>query len=154
MKNMQNNGKIVAGLIVLVLIAGSFYAGIRYDQSKSAGSTNQSSRGGQSSGQRNLRTNNGGGAVSGSVISVDDKSVTVKLRNGGSQIVLLSGTTQILKSVAGALSDLSKDLNVTVVGRTNPDGSITAESVQIRPSGIMGVYNSRDRSTQSQTNGQ
>ena len=38
-----------------------------------------------------------------------------------------------MKSTSGSLSDLSKGENVVIIGQTNSDGSVSAESVQIRP---------------------
>jgi len=38
-----------------------------------------------------------------------------------------------MKAAQGSMSDLSIGENVTVTGVTNSDGSITAQSVQVRP---------------------
>ncbi len=34
---------------------------------------------------------------------------------------------------SGTANDLTQGLNVTIIGTTNQDGSITTESIQIRP---------------------
>jgi hypothetical protein len=56
--------------------------------------------------------------------------------SSSSEIVLLSPTTQILKSVTGAASDLTVGSEVTITGTTNSDGSVSATSIQIRPAGM------------------
>ena len=69
--------------------------------------------------------------VSGEIIGSDDKSVTVKLQDGSSKIVLLSDSAQINKASVGAKEDLKTGENIVVFGTTNSDGSVTAQSIQI-----------------------
>jgi hypothetical protein len=74
-----------------------------------------------------------GGIAAGQILSADATSITLKLPNGNTQIVLIGGSTQIMKTATGTVSDLSAGKDVVVTGSTNSDGSITAQSVQVRP---------------------
>lgn len=136
--------KNITNIIIAVIIAGgvSFYAGMHYAQSKTITPTNfanmtpeerQALRGqfAPGAGGRGGRTGNGG--ASGEIISKDAASITVKLRDGGSKIVFLSGTTPIMKTASGTPADLYVGAQVNAMGTANPDGSITAQTVQIRP---------------------
>jgi hypothetical protein len=84
-------------------------------------------------GQGARRGQNGGGFVAGSVLSKDEKSVTIKSMDGGSKIVYYSQSTQISKPSPVQVSDLNVGENVIVAGNSSSDGSITAQSIQIRP---------------------
>ena len=134
---------------VVVVGAGSFYAGMKYGASASSGQVllqNGQARfpqmGTGGPGGRGMRAN--GGFASGEIISKDDKSITIKLRDnrqsssaqdgqGGSKIVFFSDSTQIMKAVSGSPKDISVGEQVTATGSANPDGSISAQSIQIRP---------------------
>lgn len=73
------------------------------------------------------------GGVFGSVISVDDKTITVKLADGSSKIVLFSDTTTYENTVTAKLSDVKVGENISVMGSSNSDGSVTATNIQINP---------------------
>lgn len=129
-----------------IAIAGAgFYGGIKYDRPKSTAGIGLArgnfqdlspeerqarimAGGGRMGGSRE-----GGSAVVGEIISKDDKSITVKLQDGGSKIVFLSEKTPVAKSVDGTASDLKTGERVVIMGTANQDGSMTAQSVQVRP---------------------
>ncbi len=133
--------------VVVLLVGGvSFYGGTKYQQTKlpsrsgdtAFGSADQF-RGGPGGGM--MRGGTGfagarggavGGMVNGDILSKDEKSVTVKLRDGGSKIVFFSPTTRIGKTTDGIVSDLEVGKQITVTGTTNSDGSVTAQMIQIR----------------------
>ncbi len=136
---MKKSLPIVIGVALLVGI-GSFYGGMRYAQAKAParGARMGQATGGngqfQGAAGRNGAARSGmGGFVNGDILANDGKTLTVKLRDGGSKIVFLGDTTEILKSVAGAASDLEVGKAVMVIGKTNDDGSMTAQNIQLRP---------------------
>ena len=143
--------KCIAITIIAVIAVGvgMFYAGMQYNKSKSASQSllrngagqgqgqvgGNKQGGGQGGGQRmGGGVNNGSGDfAAGQIISKDDKSVTIKTRNGGSQIIYFSDSTTVGKTVQGASSDLSAGQQVMANGKNNPDGSLAAQNIQIRP---------------------
>ncbi len=125
--------KNIAWVIVGVLIVGgiSFYAGMTYGGSQQSASSSAVRGTGYFS--RSGRGANGGIAA-GQVIAKDATSVTLALPNGaGSKIVLVSPTVSVAKTVSGSLSDVAVGVTVVANGTPNSDGSITAQSIQIRP---------------------
>jgi hypothetical protein len=132
---VKNNIAFIAILALLIGGTAGFFAGSQYQKSQRpsfgqfAGAGN-GARGG--SGAAGLRGRNGNGAA-GTVLSVDTNSITVKLADGSSKIVLLTGSTSINKATQGSVSDLTAGTAVAAFGTTNTDGSITATNVQINP---------------------
>ena len=132
---MKNNIAVIAILALLVGGAAGFFGGMQYQKSQRpsfgqfAGAGGFGTRG--TSGAAGARRN-GNGAV-GTILSVDANSMTVKLNDGSSKIVLLTGTTSINKAATAAASDLTVGETVSAFGTTNTDGSVTATNVQINP---------------------
>jgi len=71
--------------------------------------------------------------ISGEIISKDESNLTIKLLEGGSQIIYISGSTFFNKTLESSLSDFSVGEQISVIGQTNDDGSVVAQSVQTRP---------------------
>jgi hypothetical protein len=133
--NKMKITKITIGAIVIAGIA--FWGGVKYDHGNNqaavgAASQNRTSQF-ASAGQRGARANANGGFISGEIISKDSQSVTVKLRDGSSKIVLYSPSTAIEKNAAGTSDDLTVGKQVTVTGTQNSNGSISAKTLQVRP---------------------
>ena len=129
---MKNTNVLL--VIIGVIAAGvGFFGGMKYQQTKQTPSQQSAGRfggrgpGGQGSNGRGFRP------VAGSIIAADDKSITVKLQDGSSKIVLVSDSTQINKAASATKSDLQVGQTVAVFGSENSDGSVTAQSVQLDP---------------------
>lgn len=120
-------------IVAIVVGGGAFFGGMKYAQSKATLRFQQFGTAGM--GARGARSGNraGAGGASGEIISKDDKNITVKLRDGGSKIIFYSDTTEISKFVSGTMSDVLIGKTVTITGQTNSDGSLTSQSIQIRP---------------------
>lgn len=137
------NPKIIGAVVAVVLVGGgSFYAGMVYAKSNGSGRGSgqfgqQFVQGGGSGpgGGRGFRGGAGGGFIAGEVLSMDDKSLTIKGPDGSTKIVFIGSSTQVMKTSAGALSDIAQGSEVSVMGTANQDGSLTAQSVSIRPLG-------------------
>ena len=129
-------------IIALVVAGAAFFGGMKFQQSKSSGNTQfrQFQRGpnGQNGPSRqgggNVQGRFGGGRpVMGEIISKDDNSITVKMQDSSTKIVILSNSTSINMASEGTKSDLTEGTKVGVFGNENPDGSVTAQNVQINP---------------------
>lgn len=137
---MKNN--YIITVIVAVVVGGAgFFGGMKYQQSKTpafgqfrANVNGQIGNGRMMAGNGTTRTGgNGFQPVSGEITSVDEKSMTVKLTDGGSKIVILSDSTKVNETQEVDKSKLAIGSQVSAFGTTNSDGSITAQSVQLNP---------------------
>ena len=124
----MNKIAFIAILALLVGGAAGFFGGMQYQKNQRP---SFSARGGSALGRGN-GVRNGNGAA-GTILSVDTNSMTVKLADGSSKIVLLTGSTSINKAAEAAISDLTVGERVSAFGTTNTDGSITATNIQINP---------------------
>lgn len=145
----QKNIAIVA-IIGLVLIAGSFAGGMAYGKKRAT--VDRTGLPGQFAGMgvrgAGARQNGGAfaGATAGEVLSKDANGLTVKLRDGGSRIVFMTPSTTVLMATQGTQENLKVGDQITVIGSANTDGSVNAQSVQIRPvdgPGVLGATGKR-----------
>ena len=141
MKNTSIKKLTPCIIAVVVIGAGSFFVGMQYGRTSSNGQgTNLSPEerqarmanfnGGQRTG--GMRTGSSNGLIAGEIMSKDATGITVKLRDGGSKIVFISDATKIMKPISGTTTDLTVGAQITAIGSPNPDGSISAQSVQLR----------------------
>jgi len=125
---------IITVAIALATAGAGFFGGMKYQQSRITSGFRQFANG-------NRANPNGVGGtntpsfrpVSGEIISADDGSITVKLNDGSSKLVLLTDTTAIAKSSEAQKQDLNTGEQVLVTGTQNSDGSVTAQNIQINP---------------------
>jgi hypothetical protein len=133
------NNKITMTVVAVILIAGSFYGGMKYGETRrvsifaNRGGNFAATAGGAGEARGGFAGAGRGGAFAGEIISQDSSGITVKAQDGSSKIVLIGGSATISKQAEGSISDLAVGKTVTVVGTSNSDGSITAQSVQLRP---------------------
>lgn len=136
---MKNNIGWVIALIVIGI--GSFFGGIKYQQTRQPYQTRI-----EGFGQRNgfFQGRTRGGQmmngnrmmfqpVNGEIVNVDEDSFTVKLEDGSSKIIILDDKTQINKADQVSKTDLKTGEKVAVFGQTNSDGSVTAQNIQLNP---------------------
>lgn len=135
------NYQVALVLSACLLAAISFWGGTRY-AAKNSSTTNlpgPTSLGGRSTtafggGNGGRRSGMGGlnNGIAGEILSHDDQSITVKLRDGGSKIIFFSSSTVVSKNIRGSLNDITTGESITAGGTQNQDGSITAQFIQLR----------------------
>ena len=139
MKKSKN--KLFTLLIVAVVVgAAAFFGGMQFQKTQVVASAGFTAPNGS---QRFMQGEKGGTAgnrmfasgqnapVSGEIISADDASITVKMQDGSTKIVILSDKTTINKSSTAVKTDLKTGEKVTAFGTKNADGSITAQMVSL-----------------------
>lgn len=145
------NRKFIVTTVIVFIVGGTagFFGGMKYAQSKNAQGRNAFVAGLQNlspeerqqrlnqlqadGGRRGALGQGGGGFTRGEIIKKDENSITVKLPDGGSKIVIFSSSTGVGKTTEGTTSDLEVGNQVVVNGSANSDGSISAEIIQIQP---------------------
>lgn len=75
----------------------------------------------------------GTGMAAGEITAKDDKSITIKLRDGGSKTVYFSDSTKVTKTADGAISDLKIGDSVMANGSASQEGVLTATTIQLQP---------------------
>lgn len=81
--------------------------------------------------QRN-RMNAGG--TFGEILKSDPQSLTIKLPTGGSQIIFYSDSTKLSKSIDATKDELQVGKTVQINGTPSTDGTLAAQSIQLRES--------------------
>lgn len=125
---MQKN-IIVVGVVALIIgLVGGYFGGQAFAPKRPAGGMRAIGTNGQ------FRQNNNGQRNSfGQIQDIGNDRLTLKSRDGSSQIILLTPDTSYEKTVTAAQSDFRTGASVVISGKANPDGSITATTVQTAP---------------------
>ncbi len=138
---MKNSKLITIGIVALIIGgAAGFFGGMYYQKSQVSQRANfqfgQNRQGVGGFRMGMMGGQNGTRPIAGEILSTDQGSITVKLPDGQSKIVILTDKTLINKAATGSAEDLKAGVTVAVFGPANSDGSTTAQNIQIRPSRV------------------
>jgi hypothetical protein len=139
MKKYQTH--IIWLVIAIVAFVGGWFIGNGMASSAAGGrggafALGSSTRAGFTGGLRGA----GGGFVAGQIMSISSSSLTLALPNGNSEIVFYSGTTSVIKPTPAPVSSLTPGTMVMIGGTANSDGSLTAQSIQVRTASSTGGF--------------
>ena len=134
MKN-KNTMIIVAVVLIIVAAAGGFFGGMMFQKNQAPSFGAAAGRGSYAGrfGSGQAGQNAAFRPVRGQVLSTSDNSLTVKMSDGSTKLVVLSSSTAFMQSTKAALTDVKTGDTVNVVGTANSDGSVTATDIQINP---------------------
>ncbi len=115
-------------MVLVIAVAISFFAGMQYQKSQNRGQFNMRQGNSQINSNRQMIR-----GVSGEVLNVNDKTMTVKLNDGSSKIVMFLSNTSVSQATSSAVSNIKTGEQVMVFGANNSDGSVNAQTIQINP---------------------
>ena len=141
---------LTAALFVVIALLGGFYGGYRYESTKipataaaTTGGTGTAANGttGRGQGTANGGGANGGGfgggfagrGGAGTITNLTSTGFTLHSATGTDTKVTFASSATVRKTVDGALSDLQKNLTVTVTGTRDANGDLTATTITIVP---------------------
>ena len=153
---------VIGALVAIALAGGSFAAGMTVGrgavtEASASASPSGAARGaagavGARLGQGGQGASGalGGQAVTGRILSVNDGSITIEVRQAGaagasptvtSQIVLVGSSTRLVKTAETdiKLSDLKANDQVTIVGTTDASGNVSATAIVAGGNALQGV---------------
>lgn len=129
---MKKNIVMVLVIVALAIGGAGFFGGMKYQQNKQPSRTNfQAMRDMRQSGMSGVQQGGNSGMIRGEIIEQDEESVTIKLLDDSSKIILISENTEINKTTEGFIGDLEIGEQLMVFGQTNSDGSISATNIQL-----------------------
>ena len=157
---MKNTQIFLAVVLGLLLAGGGFAAGMTIGKGTTAASASPSGAAGRfgGAGAGGARGGFGGqGAaagqnlLNGQVLSVNDGSITIQVRQPGAQgasptvsseIVLVGPSTHVVKTVEtdAALTDLKANDQVTIVGTTDASGNLSASAIVLGGNALGGLF--------------
>lgn len=129
---MKNNNILIIVLAAIVSLGAGFFGGMTYQKSLPQTFNRQGNFAASRNGQNGTaRIGNGNRPISGQITAMDDKSITLKMPDGSSRIVIYSASTKISKTTDGSAGDLKTGTEVTVMGTAGTDGTETAQNIFI-----------------------
>lgn len=159
MSTVKNTQIVVAAVLGLVLLGGGFAAGLTVGQgtatTPSASLTPSPSGAGRlgqgGAGVTGRAAAGGQQLLSGRVISVNDGSITVEVRQAGaqgasptvtSQIVLVGGGTRIVKTAETDIkaADLKANDQIQIVGTTDATGAVSASAIVVGGNALTNLF--------------
>lgn len=136
----MNKTILTAIAVAIVFGAGGYYFGSQ--QSSATVTTAPTGASGYTGRTGGRFAGAGGGFNAGTIISTGDGTMTIQLTAStstsavsGTKIVLFDNNTQVNEMQTVPASTLTVGQNVVVNGSTNTDGSLTATTIQVRPTG-------------------
>jgi hypothetical protein len=123
---------IVWLVIAIVVAVGGFFYGKSTATVPRAGFAGA---GAYASSTRRLAGGATGGLLTGQITAMDSSSITLQLANGNSQVVFYSSSTPVSEPTTVSANTLKVGTNVMVGGTSNSDGSLTAQTIQVRTAG-------------------
>lgn len=130
---MKNKNLIVI-FSIIILGGACFYVGMQYQKSRVGSySAGQFQVGVRPSGfpMRNGNSMQVGRPVSGEILSIEDNTITVKLEDGSSKLVIIADSTKVNKTLDGSREDLMVGEQIMVVGSEGTNGAVTAQNISI-----------------------
>ena len=147
--NMRTTQIVIGAVIAILLAGGGFAAGMTVGKGQEAAKASPSpsgagarfGQGGPGGAGRGGQVGaNGQELLTGRVISVNDGSITVEVRQQGaqgasptttSQIVLVGSNTRVVKSTESDIkvSDLKANDQIQIVGTTDASGNVSATAI-------------------------
>lgn len=148
--NLRTTQIVIGAVLALALAGGGFAAGMSVGSRPSettakaspspSGAAGRVIQGPGGAGARGAAGAGGQEILTGRVISVNDGSITVEMRQAGpqgasptttSQIVLVGSNTRIVKTTESdiKISDLKANDNVQIVGTADTNGNVSATAI-------------------------
>lgn len=130
---MKNNNLMMT-LIVAAVVGGiTFFGGMKYQESLQAKRADLSGMRIRQTGNMpaGLNQRTGAGMIRGEIINKDDESITVKMADNSSKIIMITDNTEINKATKAETEELVNGQQVMIFGSTNADGSLTASQIQL-----------------------
>jgi type V secretory pathway adhesin AidA len=123
---------IIKGIFLIIFIGGiCFYGGMKYSEQNKKTPDFKNLQNTEGFSKTRPAEDSRGGIINGEIIDQDETKIIIKSADQGSKIIFLSEKTIISKTVEANLNDLQIGKKIMISGKTNEDGSITAESIQL-----------------------